>query len=26
VLQWMQATGIESPVLRLLATQLRELP
>jgi Flp pilus assembly protein TadD len=26
VLQWMQASGIESPVLRLLATQLRELP
>ena len=26
VLQWMRATGIESPVLRALATRLQELP
>jgi Tfp pilus assembly protein PilF len=26
VLQWMQATGVESPALRALATRLRELP
>ncbi|HSW26801.1 MAG TPA: hypothetical protein VLJ62_28860 [Burkholderiaceae bacterium] len=26
VLQWMQATGVESPALRSLAAQVRELP